>query len=275
MNFYDAQLANEFLGKKIIASHPFFISRLGFSELDHISKIYGGPRLIPPINRLKAAVKAPYTQLKRKFFLESIGPEIELAYKNADMHFYESDPRIIGAEHYVNVNIPSRRIMLPQEIILPIRLNNPWVKFLCGKKVLVISPFVDDFERQFARLNLIWAKKKEMAPNFGLLKYKSPFYFHEWQPALQRLKEDIALIDFEIALIGAGPISSILGFYISSVLRRQSINVGGALQLYFGVIGQRWIDSGIVDNYLNDSWIRPTHAPLPNYGARGDNINYW
>jgi len=37
--------------------------------------------------------------------------------------------------------------------------------------------------------------------------------------------------------------------------------IGGALQLFFGVIGKRWFTNKDILKFVNDDWIRPDEKP--------------
>jgi hypothetical protein len=275
MIFSDSELANNFLNDKLNDQRAFFISRLGYSELDYVSKLNKGPKLFTRLNQLKSFIKSPYSQYLRRNFLNSIGPAIEETYKNCDFHFYETADHIVSAEYYLNNKIGANRILLPQDIILPVMFKNPWINSLRGKRVLVVSPFVDDFQLQLNHYENIWPSNKAMAPAYTFLKYKMPFYFDNWKPALIAAKENISKINFDIALIGAGPISNLLGLYIRDSLKKKALNIGGALQLYYGILGQRWIDSGLVDEFINHNWRRPSTSPPKAAYRKADNIAYW
>ena len=80
---------------------------------------------------------------------------------------------------------------------------------------------------------------------------------------LNRMKEDIAKLEFDIALVGAGA----YGFPLSVAIRRMgriAIETCGSTPLYFGIYGERFIKHGLPD-YVTDAWIRPMETPPKNY----------
>ena len=53
--------------------------------------------------------------------------------------------------------------------------------------------------------------------------------------------QDISKIDFDIALVSCGGYGLPICHYINNQLNKGSIYVGGILQIYFGIIGRRWL----------------------------------
>ena len=75
-----------------------------------------------------------------------------------------------------------------------------------GKKVLVISPFVDTIREQYPKIDKIYEGRK-MLPSFELKTLKSVWFsgdredddFDTWFDALQYLYDEAMKIDFDIA----------------------------------------------------------------------------
>jgi hypothetical protein len=51
--------------------------------------------------------------------------------------------------------------------------------------------------------------------------------------------------------------------------------IGGALQLFFGVIGKRWFDNKDILKLVNDDWIRPDKGDKPDNFTRVEKGCYW
>jgi len=51
--------------------------------------------------------------------------------------------------------------------------------------------------------------------------------------------------------------------------------VGGALQLFFGIIGKRWFDQKEILMLMNDHWIRPLKEDQPGNYTRVEKGCYW
>ena len=103
----------------------------------------------------------------------------------------------------------------------------------------------------------------------GTSKYAS------WVDAFEKMKEDIAKIDFDISLIGCGAYGMPLGAFIKEVLKKQAIHVGGQLQLLFGIKGKRWDMRKDTSVLYNQYWIRPTEELRPKNYMDIENGCYW
>jgi hypothetical protein len=58
---------------------------------------------------------------------------------------------------------------------------------------------------------------------------------------------------------------------------KSSIYVGGVLQMYFGVLGKRWLRerSDIVRLFLNNHWSRPQNSEKPRGFKKVEDCCYW
>lgn len=65
---------------------------------------------------------------------------------------------------------------------------------------------------------------------------KTPY--KDWFEALEKMKNDIAKIDFDVAIIGCGAYGLPLAGYIKEELHKKSIHIGGGTQLLFGIKGK-------------------------------------
>ena len=51
--------------------------------------------------------------------------------------------------------------------------------------------------------------------------------------------------------------------------------IGGALQLFFGIIGKRWFDNKEILAFVNDDWIRPLSIDKPTNFSKVEKGCYW
>lgn len=135
---------------------------------------------------------------------------------------------------------------------------NSWIYGIEGKKVLVVSPFVEFMEQQYKKKDLLW--KGIRIPEFELHTVKSVFWydgfkdprFNSWFEALDYLYKECKKEDFDIALLGCSTFSTPLALMFKRD-GKQAVHVGGPLQLMFGIKGKRW-DQYFTDTY-NEHWI--------------------
>ena len=153
----------------------------------------------------------------------------------------------------------------------PFVVENPWSRALKGKKVLVIHPFAELIAKQYEKRIQLF-ENKDVLPEFSLSIIKAVQSlggvnsqgFETWFDALDWMKKEMDMVDYEIALIGCGA----YGFPLAAHAKRtghQAIHMGGALQLLFGIKGKRWenplflTEDGHTYKELmdNPAWVRP------------------
>ncbi len=109
----------------------------------------------------------------------------------------------------------------------------PWTRVLKGKKVLVIHPFIDSIKSQYKRRELIF-EDNDILPKFKLITYKpvqsiahniENLEFKDWFEALEKIKNDISKIDFDIAILGCGLWLSLSKFYKKKWIKKLFILV--------------------------------------------------
>ena len=163
----------------------------------------------------------------------------------------------------------------------PFFSSKPWTRALAGKKVLVIQPFYKAIEYQYGRRERIFANA-DILPEFELITYQ-PFYRGvrensdgtlDYFRNLECMKKEIAEIEFDIALIAAGP----YGFSLAAEIKRrgkQAVVMGGVLQLLFGIRGNRWDAVAKYKSLCNEYWIRPGDEYKPKHFSSIDGGCYW
>ncbi|CDD92533.1 uncharacterized protein BN794_00959 [Coprobacillus sp. CAG:826] len=256
--------SNEILKQMILSNEPFSAVRFGAVELSCVNnheKIQLGFKKkykVPVIYSIKnGAGVFPTTK-------ESLDQ-----YSMTAIQAF-SDATILGIsgvhmEDYFYKKYASKCRVIQYEAFEPLR--GDWIQALKGKKVLVISPFANDIQKQYDRIDLVFEDGK--IPQFDLqvfqcvqtLAEEKDSRFTSWNEALSWMEEEISKLDFDIALVGAGAYGSPLCSFIAKTLHRQAIQTGGATQTMFGIIGKRWEKREHVAKYINEYWIRPTLKP--------------
>ena len=186
-------------------------------------------------------------------------------------------------------DMPSRflKTILPQAKFIPIFDLEPfwhthhWTKCLQGKKVLVVHSMPDTIKSQFAKRERLF-HYHEILPEFELITYRSvnsamglETGFPDWFSALKKMEDDIAKIDFDIALLGCGAYGMNLGAFIKRDLGKSALHLGGMLQLIFGIKGQRWDAVPQYRTLYTDAWTRPLSHEIPARNQRIENGCYW
>jgi len=157
--------------------------------------------------------------------------------------------------------------------------SEPWSNSLVGKKVLIVSPFSDTISQQFENISKIFPDFNY--PKFDLRVIRAPLTAGQipstgltWFENLESLMLQMKEADFDVALISAGAYSLPLAHYAKK-LNRIGIHAGGALQLFFGIMGNRWEDSEEIGKLRNNFWTRPSTSETPSNSKNIENGCYW
>ncbi len=163
----------------------------------------------------------------------------------------------------------------------PYRDKNPWSQALSGKNVLVVHPYTESIRRQYTELGDAIFGYRGVLPNFSLQTLKPPnAHFGEipnadgWFSEFETLCEQVSELEFDVAIIGAGPFGMPLASYIKK-LGRQAVNLGGATQLLFGILGTRWEKDAQVMSLVNENWTRPLPEEIPPSHLKIEKSAYW
>ena len=179
----------------------------------------------------------------------------------------------LGSHHKINF-----------ELLNPYFSQIPWTKALEGKKVLVVHPFAHSIENQYKKRTLLF--KNNLLPQFELTTIKAvqtiagnPTQFEDWFEALDYMKSEIDKQDYDICLIGCGA----YGFPLAAHVKRKgrkAIQLGGSLQLLFGIRGKRWEDPDYNTTYnyeqlINKYWVNPRIEEKPAGANMVEGACYW
>lgn len=157
----------------------------------------------------------------------------------------------------------------------------PWSEHLAGKRVLVVSPFADTIQAQYRRREQVWRAKPEVLPDFQLLTLRSALSafltapaYSDWFAALDAMREQMASVRFDVAIVGAGAWSLPLVAHAKS-LGAFAIHLGGATQILFGIKGGRWDSMPEISAFYNGAWVRPSEAETPQGVNKIEGGCYW
>ena len=181
------------------------------------------------------------------------------------------------------------------ESIYPYFVERPWTRYLKGKKVLVVHPYAETIQKQYAIHNKLY-ENVDILPDFELITIKavqSSAYnkvpFESWFDALQYMKDEIEKTDFDVCLIGCGAYGLPLAAHVKR-LGKQAIHMGGGIQLLFGIKGRRWeieykekswyynTPEKINTNYydlFNEYWTYPSGNEIPEKAKSVEGACYW
>lgn len=173
-------------------------------------------------------------------------------------------------------------VFAPRKYLEPYRHDSPWSQALDGKRVVVVHPFGQSIRNQYERNREQIFGKRRVLPEFTLETFMPPrAHFGEirdaehWFELLDELICGVSALDFDVAIIGAGP----FGLPLAAAVKRagkQAIHLGGATQILFGIRGARWERDAVVKGLMNDNWVRPLPAETPPpQSRRMSESSYW
>lgn len=162
--------------------------------------------------------------------------------------------------------------------------EDSWMPEISGKNILIIHPFVNTFQKQIKNINKIFPGRKWFT-DCNLQFIKPPFTLAnnhkgiDWEEYYNNFTEELRNLqknkDFDIALVACGGYGMPVSEFIFKDLNRSVIYIGGALQLFFGVLGRRWFTSKEILNLTNDYWIRPDKSDKPENFTKVEKGCYW
>ncbi|MFZ2360447.1 MAG: hypothetical protein WA040_13985 [Anaerolineae bacterium] len=159
--------------------------------------------------------------------------------------------------------------------------TNRWTALLAEKRVLVLHPFINTIRSQYKKRHQIWINQEDVLPSFELVQIAAPHYpalvapqHADWFSALEDMQQQMAAVDFDVALIGAGAYSLPLAMHAKR-LGKIGLHLGGALQLYFGITGGRWEANPVIQELVNESWVRPLPEDTPANNVLIEGGCYW
>lgn len=168
---------------------------------------------------------------------------------------------------------------VPLRSIEPYYFDDPWSKVLKGKKVLIIHPFAETIRKQYKKREVLF--KKDVLPEFDLKTIKavqSAAYekceFPTWFDAYNWMCSEIDKEDFDVAIIGAGAYGLPLASYVKKI-GKQSVHMGGATQILFGIKGKRWEKHEFISGLFNEHWVYPLKEEVPKRAEIVEGGCYW
>jgi len=159
--------------------------------------------------------------------------------------------------------------------------SNPWTTALKGKRILIISPFIESMKKKLPVLSEIYGV--DLFPECSFVFLKPPqtqgvnpsrnfdVELNEFCDKIEAIKDT-----FDIALCSCGGYGNLVCSRIFD-MGKSAIYVGGVLQMYFGIYGQRWLRErrDIIRLYLNKHWSRPEEDERPKNYKKIEASCYW
>jgi hypothetical protein len=276
------QAGNDRIGELIDQNAPLMIARLGSVELACL-RFYLEKR-----SKKKATYsdRIRFTMSNNAGYFPVDDDSLDAFSKLFLDHLKKVDAMAVWFNHHEDVicNTYCRDAELIDLTCLePFHFTKPWSSKLAGKKVLVVHPFADSIRKQYDGKRQLLFASPDMLPEFELETLKAvqsiagtKVGFATWFDAYHYMCDEIAKVDFDICLIGAGAYGLPLASFAKS-LGKQAIHLGGVTQILFGIKGKRWEElySDTTAQLFNEHWVRPMESETPDSKKKVENGCYW
>ena len=260
---------------------PFFIGRLSGNETHMVGKIMSGNGFgIHIIHKMLVSAGICLTceedaELYAKLYHKSVS--------NCDMlGVWTGAMRESAIEYYdiIDRQLPDLPRIAAQKLEPYYSMGSDFPRIFEGKRVLIITSHYNTTKRQLEKTDKLFDP-----PLFGktttFTVYKAPQQNcgssdgMSWTAHLEKMKLDIKELDFDIALVSCGGFGMIICDHIFSELKKSVMYVGGALQIYFGIMGQRWRTNEGILKHVNENWTYPLDEDKPKNPNLCENNCYW
>jgi tetratricopeptide (TPR) repeat protein len=152
-------------------------------------------------------------------------------------------------------------------------------KLLKNYKILFISSFAKSIEANKYNINKIHNYKYNFNTD-NILEIQAPFTLagepvNSWITEKDSLLLKINKIDYDIAFVSCGGYGHSVCLEVFNK-KKSAIYVGGLLQTFFGIIGNRWSsDHEFVRTFMNPFWTKPLASEIPLNSHLVENSCYW
>ena len=163
--------------------------------------------------------------------------------------------------------------------------QTPWTWALRGKRILIVSPFKETINEQLGVRDKIWGDTGiDLFPECSFIMIQPPMTqaqedSREFDVELDEFYARLDLVKglYDVALVSGGGYGNLICNYIYGNHNQSAIYVGGVLQMYFGILGNRWLQerSDILLMYMNQYWQRPKPIERPKGFGNVENACYW
>ena len=279
-----AQKDNLYIKEIIQQNKPFFIGRIAGCELK-VAYCFHQGNLLDVVDELKELENNAGIYTGDNESLKKYTQQLIESYDHCTVIAeWEQEGKVFAhtgsGQEFITKRTP-KTLKIDARALEPYYFKDNWMSALKGKRILIVHPFSKSFSKQSQNLKKVfpgksWFEDCELEFVTPPLTLAGNHQNKDWQehltPFLESLREKS---DFDIALVAAGGYGMLIADYIFSNLGKSVMYVGGALQLFFGVIGKRWFDNKDILKLVNDDWIRPGKDDKPDNFIRVEKGCYW
>jgi hypothetical protein len=217
--------------------------------------------------------------------------ETESAIKNTDLLIAGWFAPLAREEKPYLANLGRNQVMLPLRALEPyyVPVEMMWTRYLGFHKVAVVSSFAETAMKQIPRAKEIWGDRAEflLPSNATFIPIRTGYAPvlangraewignpKTWEAAVDSVVQQVIDSGAEIVLIGCGGLGMILGYRLKK-LGKVCIVMGGAIQVLFGIKGNRWENHSVIGRFWNDAWVYPSEDETPAKSQSIEKSCYW
>lgn len=217
--------------------------------------------------------------------------DTEAAIQNTDLLVAGWFAPLAREEKVYLSNLGRNSVFLPLRALEPyyVPIEMMWTRYLQFHKVAVVSSFAETAMKQVSKAKEIWGDRASFllppetqfipirtgyAPILAKGRAEWPGNPASWEQSVESVVQQVVDSGAEIVLIGCGGLGMIIGYRLKQ-LGKVCVVMGGAIQVLFGIKGNRWENHTTIGRFWNDAWTYPSEDETP---ANSDSIEkgcYW
>jgi hypothetical protein len=291
LQYNDNDVLFKYIQRKLEAKEHFIIPRIAgvennYAYVGELIQINGlQPNLLESIKKMSGVMKnnagvkisnVDSVELYSKMYMNS--------FKNCEIYTAWDPqgnviPYISQSQDYIKNKYNKPCVWALALDIFHYIYNCPWTFALKGKRVLIISSFEQSIKEKISIREKIYGI--DLFPDCELVTICPPQTqgienSEEFNVEFYNFTTKLDLLDYDVALVSCGGYGNLVCDYIYTQ-GKSAIYVGGVLQMYFGIIGNRWMieRQDIIRLFLNENWTRPKNIEKPKGHANVENSCYW
>ena len=217
--------------------------------------------------------------------------DTEAAIKNTDLLVAGWFAPLVREEKVYLASLGRNSVALPLRSLEPyyVPMEMMWTRYLKYHKVAVVSSFAQTAMKQIPKAKEIWGDRAGSllptdtqfipiptgyAPVLANGRAEWPGNPATWEAAVDSVVKQVVDSGAEIVLIGCGGLGMIIGYRLK-LLGKVCIVMGGAIQVLFGIKGNRWETHATISRFWNDAWVYPSLDETPANSSSVEKGCYW
>lgn len=291
ITFEDNNVLRNYIEKCFKSVKTFIIPRIAGIE-NNFAYIGDVMQNMTPNSNQKEYIDKTIQTMKNNAGIKISSVQSLIKYSKLYMNSFDNCETYFGWESYGNYinhiasscKYMSAKYIKPQMWTMALDIfhyiySNPWTLALKGKKVLIVSAFEKSIQEKIPIREKIYGI--DLFPDCEIITICPPQTqgaepSDEFDIELNSFIEILKPLEYDIALVSCGGYGNLVCDAIYQQ-GKSAIYVGGVLQMYFGILGNRWLIErpDIVKLFFNEYWSRPKVEERPNGHHLVEKSCYW